>query len=122
MRQRSLPWPRPRNPIARATDPATSHRAAFEVTTSGTRDLQAKAVLELLKAHPGATSAELGTVGAYDRYVVARRLPELEKLGFAKRGPARACGVTGRQAMTWEVVWRLGGPLSSPGLVCPVAP
>ncbi len=104
MRQTTLfdDKPHPRNPIARATDPETSHRAAAEVTRSGRRDAQAASVLEAVQIGPGFTSAELATAGApFDRYVAARRLPELERLGKVRRGPARACRVTGRLALTW---------------------
>lgn len=91
--------PQPRNRIARATDPETSRLAADEITRSGARDAQAAEVLRRLREHPGSTSMELAGLGL-DRYAIARRLPELERLGLVRRGDARTCQ-TGRLALTW---------------------
>lgn len=93
--------PQPRNPIARTDDPETSHRAAEAVISSGKRDRQASEVLRLLRIHPGVTSAELAQRTYVGRYVTARRLPELERLGRVKRGAPRACATTGKSAVTW---------------------
>jgi hypothetical protein len=92
--------PKPRNQIARSFDPDTSFRAAEQVTASGKRDQQAQEVLRRLKEHPGSTSAELAGLGM-DRYVAARRLPELERLGLVRKGDKRACTTTGNAAVTW---------------------
>lgn len=92
--------PRPRNPIARKHDPETSKSAAEAVTASGKRDAQAQAVLLILRDHPGSTSAEIGNL-VFDRYVAARRLPELERLGMVRKGEPRACSTTGKSATTW---------------------
>lgn len=88
------------NPIARASDPATSHLAAEHITQSGMRSRQQHAVLALLKLYPGRTSQELARYGI-DRYALARRLPELESAGLARKGDARRCDISGRQALTW---------------------
>ena len=103
--------PQPRSPIARQTDPVTSHEAAAEVTASGLRDTQAAAILAAVRAHPGQTSRELATVfpaaDQIDRYVTGRRLPELEQLGLVvargrhRRDEARICRVSRRLAVTW---------------------
>jgi hypothetical protein len=90
--------------IARKTDPWTSHQAAKEITESGLRESQREHVLLALKKHDGTTSSELAVFGCIDRYVTARRLPELEKLGFVKKGTAKKCTITGRNAMTWAVI------------------
>jgi hypothetical protein len=99
--QLELTAPRPRNPIARSTDTETSRLAAEEVTASGRRDEQAHKVCLLVRGYRGYTSAELASWGQVDRHMVARRLPELERLGRVVRGEARACTVTGRKALTW---------------------
>jgi len=92
----------PRNPIARLSDPVTSHVAAAQVTASGLRDKQAWIVLDLVRRFAGSTSAELAAHGDVDRYVTARRLPELEQLGFVYRaGIKSACRVTGKAALSW---------------------
>ncbi len=36
-----------------------------------------------------------------DRYMLARRLPELIKAGRVWRGPNKPCAVSGRTACTW---------------------
>lgn len=100
MRQLELA-PRPRNAIARWHDPETSHDAAQAITASGRRDAQAQAVLGAVLAYPGSTSAELAQLRGLDRYVCARRLPELERLGRVRKGVALKCTLTGRSAVTW---------------------
>jgi hypothetical protein len=47
------------------------------------------------------TSAELASTGGLDRYMVARRLPDLNRDGLVSRGQARRCAITGRWAITW---------------------
>lgn len=91
-------------PIARSTDPETSHLAAAEVTKSGKRATQQHECLKGVKRYPGRTSAELAAALHIDRYIVARRLPELREAGKVMNGPARPCGQTRRKAITW--FWR----------------
>ena len=91
-----------RQPIARMSDPVTSRRAADQVTRSGRRGSQKRAVLELVRLWPGRTSAELARSGELDRYVVARRLPDLCRDGLVRRGDERMCSVTDNQAITWS--------------------
>lgn len=88
-------------PIARASDPVSSHLAAAEITANGTRAAQAAEVLRLLRLHPGTTSRELSRLTYVDRYVAARRLPELTATGQVRRGDLRPCCVSGRLAVTW---------------------
>jgi len=42
-----------------------------------------------------------------DRVMPARRLPDLEKLGFVKKGDIRHCAATGSQCVTWWPVKKL---------------
>lgn len=93
------------HPIARATDPATSHEAAARVTASGARGKQHRMVLDMLKSWPGHTSQEMAQhFGLLDRYQIARRLPELESAGLAEKMPARDCAVSGSSAHPWRPV------------------
>lgn len=92
----------PRSPIARRGDPITSAHAAAWLTSSGFRDSQAGRVLDAVICWPKSTSAELARRAQIDRYICARRLPELEKLGLVTRGPIAHCTVTGRAALTWD--------------------
>ena len=99
-------------PIARNTDPVTSHQAAAELTQSGTRAAQQHAVLEAVKKFPLRTSAEIAEAAGIDRYAAARRLPELRNSGLVRNGTeSRRCGVTGKRAMVWFVP--VGGVESS---------
>jgi hypothetical protein len=95
----------PRTPVARASDPKTSHEAAHAVTASGRRDEQLAQVLDLVKAHPGSTSLELAQYSqTLDRYAIARRLPELEDEKLVYKGLPREAviaGVKQRNAVTW---------------------
>jgi hypothetical protein len=107
--------PKPRGDIARTNDPNTSKAAAKEITESGLRDYQAGEVLDLVKLYEGRTSQELAQYATnmghpkLDRYVIARRLPELLSYGFVLKGLPRSCEVTGYMATTWWKGERLGG-------------
>ncbi|WP_401742060.1 winged helix-turn-helix domain-containing protein [Stenotrophomonas geniculata] len=89
------------NHPARASDLSTSHEAAHYVVASGLQahqhDQSAKAVTD----NPGMTSNELAQATGLDRYMLARRLPELIKAGRVWRGPNKPCTVSGRSACTW---------------------
>ena len=87
-------------PLARPTDPATSHAAATEIAPK-LSDIRAWA-LSLLREHPGMTAVELcEAAGIGDVRKVNRRLPELERDGLVRRGEARVCRVTGKRAQPW---------------------
>lgn len=92
-------------PLARRTDPASSHAAAHEVDASGQRDSQKARILTYLRSWPvPSTSTEITSLGSIDRYVVSRRLPDLERDGLVQRGAIRECSVTGRRCVTWRAV------------------
>jgi len=90
-------------PMARATDPESSHLAAEAMKISGKLGFQQRKALQLVIANPGATSAELARAsdGMLDRYQVARRLPELEAAELVTKGAMRECEVTERPCVTW---------------------
>ena len=91
-------------PIARQTDPASSHTAAQEIERTGRRASQSEALLEMVKRHPRRTALELSRLSRVDRYTISRRLPELERRGLIRRGLIRDCTVNGRPMLTWEPV------------------
>lgn len=94
--------PRPRGPIASTADPITSHESAERLTESGERDAQAEMVLGMVRTHPGLTSAELAKQYGVDRYMVARRLPDLRADGFVRNGSMpRRCRVGKGSAVSW---------------------
>ena len=97
------PQPRPvrmpdRAPLARSSDPLSSHLAADEVTRSGRR-----ALLAWLRGQTRPmTSAEIAVASGMDRHGVARRLPDLAHDGLEERCSMHDCGVTGRLAINWR--------------------
>ena len=88
------------NPVSRRTDPVSSSLAEIEVSRRA-RGEQQRAVLFAVIENPGCTSMELSVACGLDRYQVARRLPELEKVGLVRKGPIGMCQVSGRKAVTW---------------------
>lgn len=86
-------------PRARKADPATSHEAAAAIAASGELGRQQRAVLDGLRKWPGLTSLELAGRLRLDRYQVARRLPELEAGGLARKGQPRRVG--NRPGVSW---------------------
>ncbi|KAF1009517.1 MAG: hypothetical protein GAK28_00155 [Luteibacter sp.] len=88
-------------PAARSTDPETSHIAAAEHTASGKRGTNVAAVIDLVRLHPGCTSAELARYSTLTRHEVARRLPEAETAGAVQKGPKRRCNCNGTLAVVW---------------------
>ena len=74
--------------------------------TRAARDLQMNRVLSGLRAathnRTVVTSAELADMMGVDRYVTARRLPDLKKQGLAAQCGKAACLVNRTQAITWR--------------------
>src|SRR5262245_27766047 len=92
-------------PLAAHSDPITSHMAAQEVTDSGARDAQKRSVLASLRreiAPP--TSRELAISAKLDRYLVARRLPDLESDGKVRKAGMRMCSISNRMCVTWAIM------------------
>lgn len=92
---------RVQTPIARATDPATSHLAAEHMDASGKRAAQQAIAITAVQRYPGLTSLELSKRSGVCRFVLARRLPECEDAHAVRRGTPRKCTVSGRQAAPW---------------------
>lgn len=90
-------------PNARITDPESSHVAGEENTASGERESQMQRVLTAVRNGPGRTSLEMARINYLDRYVVARRLADLEHLGLVHKGDMRPClcAKNNRAAVTW---------------------
>lgn len=94
-------FPVPRH--SRRSDPRSSHEAGERMRQSGALGDQQAQAAAAVRAWPGRTSHELAELAHMDRYMLARRLPECERMEPRKvaRGEIRACSVTGRSAMTW---------------------
>jgi len=77
---------------ARRLDPESSKRAARYVERTGIVVSQREQVLEALRRFPGRCTKEIARMAGLDRYMVARRMPELEQMGLARRGEMAAAG------------------------------
>ena len=91
-------------PLSRSTDPVTSYQAADGLAASGTWSKQKIAVYQCLFNHDGATGAEVASFMGADRHMPSRRLPEIERTGYIKRGKPRKCAVCGTNQTTWWIV------------------
>jgi hypothetical protein len=90
--------------LARNTDPVTSHMAAAKIEPKV--GSQCAVLWELVKQHPGLTSAELARLTPWPadtrRFIAAKRLSVLrDKYQSVRSGETRKCRVTGEMAMTW---------------------
>ena len=89
-------------PLARNTDPATSHLAAAEIHGEGKLAGLRRRAFQLVQDHPGKIARELSVIaGDNDARTINRRLGEVEKLGLIYRGVERRCKITGRLCATW---------------------
>jgi hypothetical protein len=113
-----------RQPLARNTDPGTSHAAADRMNRTRKRDTEKLLVLAYLGDYwaehgHGPTSKELAVFGGLKRHVPGRRLSDLRNDGFAANWPkedplppgvdprvharkyARECSIEGGKAIVW---------------------
>lgn len=88
-------------PIARKSDPATSHAAAAEITASGTRGQMMLKALELVKEHPGHTSNELEEISGLLDGKIRKRLNDLWHRGLVRKGEIKVSSVSGMKNHTW---------------------
>jgi len=84
---------------ARNTDPSTSHRAACSLQHGGTHRAKIMAALE---QEPGTFEQIADRTGLSDSQVW-RRLPDLQKLGFAEPTGLELWGRSGRFQREWKV-------------------
>ena len=101
--------------LARKSDPASSHMAAEQHTTSGKASRHRDMVLAVLQQHAGKelTAGEIAKLvpwgEPFNPYRHAnearRRLPDLKKLGLAVNSGdrCRQCSVLGTKTMTWSM-------------------
>ena len=93
-------------PIARTTDPWTSHAGAVEVTDSGRRRTQAERCLDVVLTRPGLTAGEIGELTGLGHVPAQRRLSDLKAAGKVGVGMARQ--YLGRPQVTWWPTDRQG--------------
>lgn len=97
----------PRHPRARFADSTSSHKAAAILEATGQDKRQASKVLAAFKRFPMATTAEVAKLAKLNRFLVARRAPELARDGMLKRyepsAATKPCEVTGIRCVRWRV-------------------
>lgn len=88
----------PLRPLARATDPATSHAAASRAKNLAA-DHHAK-ILDALDKRDG-TIYEIATATGLTHVQVARRMPELDEMGQAAPTDETRLSPSGRGCRVW---------------------
>lgn len=89
-------------PLARRSDPITSHEAARDIAPHLSTIQQR--VMDFLRGRGGSTATELATQMGYgDPRKVNRRLTELVRDGRVTVGATRPCRVTGARVQTYWV-------------------
>jgi hypothetical protein len=85
---------------ARLTDLVTSHLAGEAIEASGEAALQRQQALAAVSLYPGLTSKELAHKSGLDRYMLARRLPEVRQI---EKGDIVKCSISKRACVTWKL-------------------
>jgi hypothetical protein len=98
----ALPW----TPLARITDPETSHLAGEDQRKSGRQATHCATVLSIVNRLPALTYRELALEAKLPEAVeVMRRLNDLHKAGLVRPGAQKhKCKVSGRMSTVWYPV------------------
>ena len=88
-------------PRARNSDPLTSHLAAAQVTTA---DSHYKAIYEALSGWGPMGKDEIAALAGLDPSQVARRLPEMRRLGLVGLTGETVQSRSGRQEREWQAI------------------
>lgn len=95
------------HPLARSTDPDTSHIAEAKLKSSGKWTSQKSQVLEWLREHLvfdddcTLTPYELSAASGIKHTTCHKRLPDLAHDGLVRKAGRRICRITGEMAYTW---------------------
>lgn len=108
-------------PVARLSDPVTSHVGAQEVTDSGARQSHMRTLLAYIEQHPGQPRAVIAAACRLSEYEASKRLSDLKNTGQVKTGEAIRVP-SGRLQATWTAVSPTGGMGSIRSNVEPVPP
>ena len=88
-------------PRARTRDPVTSHLAAAQVTTA---DSHYQAIHDALAGWGPMGKDEIAALAGLDPSQVARRLPEMRKLGLVGLTGEMVQSRSGRQEREWQAI------------------
>jgi len=101
-------------PLARNTDPVTSHMAAR--LTEPRADTNRALALQVLREHPdGLTDYELADLTGLQQNSIGKRRGELRDAGFVEDSGKRRKTPSGAQGIVWRVV-RENGNATTDGL------
>lgn len=89
-------------PIARRTDPATSHQAAAQARELAAR--HHRIIVDCLKAHGPLGKDGIAVRTSITGVAVCRRLTELERAGLARPTGRNVQSTAGRAEREWEAV------------------
>ncbi|MEY4345264.1 MAG: hypothetical protein RL032_1096 [Pseudomonadota bacterium] len=98
--QLSIDFNAPVYPVARRTDPHTSHAAAHQAKDLA-QDHQ-RAILAALDAHGPMGKDQIGERTLLTGHAVGKRLPELQRMGLAAPTGRRVPSASGRQEREWR--------------------
>ena len=85
---------------ARQLDPETSHEAAAYIESSGSAASHRAKATELVKSTPGLTCSEYAQQIGINRAALSKRLPEIERHGYIRKGEPRI-GLGKVKESTW---------------------
>lgn len=88
-------------PLARRSDPATSHAAA-EASAEFRGEHQTK-IIEALRWYGPMGKTGIAKTSGLDHIAVARRLPELQRKGLAKPTGRTVPSTSGREEREWSI-------------------
>lgn len=88
-------------PRARTQDPLTSHLAAAQVTTA---DSHYQAIHDALTLHGPAGKDRIAALAGLDSSQVARRLPEMRRLGLVGLTGETVQSRSGRAEREWQAI------------------
>lgn len=88
-------------PIARKTDPNTSHQAAEAITKNGQRGSQCKDIFDAIQAKPGSIPGEIAAKIGLLSHEVTKRIHDLEVKGLVVPGTERRWAGSGKNQRSW---------------------
>jgi hypothetical protein len=107
------------SPLARNSDPWTSHEAGEDLTASGKRSRQKYTCLRAALRYPIAetyTAREFACDTEIKHEIVHKRFPDLHDGGLMYKRGYRTCTVTGKKATVWSAY-----PAPEESNACPAA-
>jgi hypothetical protein len=87
-------------PLARVSDPVTSHEAAERHKLRA--NTNARRVFDAVVSFPDSTACELGEITALGHIEAQRRLSDLKRKGIVAQGEVKICNIKNSRMVTWK--------------------